>query len=90
MVVELRLAFSTGSQVAVWFLCVCAVMRLNRNLSELYPQLFAASSLKDADNIIASCNDRNSITQLGNVSFEEHLEDLRILWSPRMFVDIFI
>jgi len=81
MVVEMRLQFAMGNLAGVWFLSTCSVMRLNRNLAEQYPKLCAARSLKEAKEVIEACTDKNSITQLGNVSFKAHLEDLLILWQ---------
>ena len=44
MVVELRIFFAQNEFAAVWFLSVCAVMRLNRNLAQQYSCLWMAES----------------------------------------------
>ena len=75
-VIELRLLLGAGDSAGAWFLLVAAVMRLNKNLIGAYSDLWKADDQKEAQAIIATCTDKNSITQLGNVSFEQHCRDL--------------
>ena len=78
---EFKLLFASGDWPGIWFLAIAAVMRLNQNLLANYVDLWLAQTKSAAKAVLQRCINKNSITQLGITTWEEHKQDLLDMWE---------